>query len=127
MSRRINVIAQHPARFALGEIIDHPSPGLAGGGACFRLGRPLHDRQNRRLRGSTLALASPPEVRTIGALAWAGADVEFVHLDRAVELMLAADQQPQHVSHPPGGRLADPNGISQAHRRNSLVRLQHEP
>ena len=72
--------------------------------------------RNRRLRGPGLAFAPAPQARIVGALERASTDIEFVHLDGAIELMLTAHQQPQSVPHAPGGRLANTDRFGQAHR-----------
>jgi hypothetical protein len=114
MRGRVDVLAQHPARLTLREIVDDPSCGFAG--KCAFICRPLHDGENGRLRGPWLTFASPAQTRTVGILSGRIADIELVHLDGAVELILAGDEQAQSVAHEPGGWLADPDRLGQASR-----------
>ena len=129
MRRHLDVLAQHAAGLFFGEIVDDTSPGFAGRRAFFRIRRSLHHGQNRRLRGSGLAFASAPQARMIGALAWTAADVEFVHLDRAVERMPTGYQQPQSVPHSPGCRLADTTASAKRTEEMPLSdwRMSHKP
>lgn len=107
MRRNVDMLAQHPAGFAFGQVGHDPGPGSTGRGALAGIRWPLHDGENRRLQGPWLAFASAPQVRAVGVPAWAAADIELVHLDRAVERILARYQQPESVAHAPGRRLAD--------------------
>lgn len=92
VGRKVDGLAQHPARFTFGQIGDDTSSCVPSRRAGFGMARPLNDRENRRLRCPWLPFAPPPRARAISALSWSAADIELVDFDGAAELLLTGHQ-----------------------------------
>jgi hypothetical protein len=127
MGGKVDGLAPHPACLAFGQISDDTGSCVPGWRTFFSLIRPLNDGENRRLRCPWMPLAAPAWPRAIGILAWSAADLELVDFNRASELALPGDQQPQSMTHAPSRRLTDPESLGQAYRGNAFVGLQDQP
>ena len=94
MGPRVHRLAQHSVCLTLGEIRHDMGSGVAGGDPSSTDAGRCTTCEHGCLRCPGLAFPSPAEMRTVGVIAWAAADVELIHLDSAIERLLAGQQQP---------------------------------
>jgi hypothetical protein len=87
---RSDCLTQHPVYLALREIRHDMGSRVAGARRLVNRRWPWHAGEHRCLRGLRLASPSPAETGTIGVIAWAAADAELIHLDRAIERPMVA-------------------------------------